>query len=310
VRANGDGTAVVVGFVGAGVMGQAMVRRLAAQGHTVRAWNRTQERLQGVDDDTRVEVMSTPRDVVHGAELIITSVADEEALQSVVMGADGLLGALAPGQLIANMSTVSPLAIRRLAGVVEQNGGQLLDVGILGNRMHAEKGELRMYVGGREDAVARARPILEQLSKEIVHAGDVGAGMAVKIALNLLMGIEMQALAEASLLGVRLGVERGLLLECLSASGYSSPVMSFKARRMIDNRYEDPDFRLALMTKDLGLVVEQARLGGFELPAAEAAHRSHVQAVEAGHGEDDCAVIATAFDALQPAGNGTRQVES
>jgi 3-hydroxyisobutyrate dehydrogenase len=196
--------------------------------------------------------------------------------------------------------TVAPEEVVRLVGGV----GSVLDVGMLGNREHARRGELRLFAGGEERVFAAGLPLLELLGKEVVYLGGLGSGMRMKLLLNLLMGVEVQALAEAVELAVAMGLDRELALSTIAGSGFASPVMAFKSRRLLAGRFDEPDFRLRLMAKDLLLAVGQAEGAGLRLPLAAAAAKTHVRATRLGHGEEDCAVVGCALVAGSGAGSG------
>ena len=151
--------------------------------------------------------------------------------------------------MLVNTSTVDPARCTRWRATT----AHVVDAGVLGNLDHARDGELRVYAGGTPEAFERCRAVLDDLGKEVLHVGALGAGMELKLVLNLVMGLEMQALAEAAAFGESRGLDRTLLLQAIAGSGFASPVMRFKTRRMIAGRYGDPDFRLRLMAKDLGL---------------------------------------------------------
>jgi len=206
--------------------------------------------------------------------------------------------------------SVDPDQVRRLAADVAAQDVRVLDAGVLGNAAHARAGELRVYVGGDDEAFAAVEPLLADLGKQVRHLGALGAGMELKLALNLIMGLEMQALSEAVAYGVSRGLDRGLVLEAIAESGFSAPVMSFKARRMAARRYEAPDFRLSLMAKDLALVSDGAASEGVHLPLAESARRTHDAAVGAGLGELDCAAILSAFENGRRNGSGPDRSET
>jgi 3-hydroxyisobutyrate dehydrogenase len=283
-------TAGTVGFIGLGSMGGGMAHRLLAQGHDVRVWNRTREKAEDLAAAGAI-VAQTPRDAAIGADVVLLSVADGRALRTVTEGPDGAFAGLGPGAVLVNTSTVHPEQVRAFATRPETIGRRVVDAGVLGNADHAREGQLRIYAGGDADAVERCRPVLDDLAKEIVHIGPLGAGMELKLVLNLVMGLEMQALAEAAAFGVARGLDRAQVLQAIAGSGFSSPVMSFKARRMIAQRFGDADFRLTLMAKDLGLVADGAAELGLSLPMTAAACELHNAAVAAGLGELDCAAI-------------------
>ncbi|MFE9441179.1 NAD(P)-dependent oxidoreductase [Streptomyces sp. NPDC006602] len=285
-----------VAVLGLGAMGFPLARRLAETGHTVRAWNRTPGRA-GLAE-CGITAAATPGEAVAQAEYVITVLADDAALTATLEG--GLLDALGAGQLVLNFGTVASATIQELALRVAERGAELLDVGMLGNAVHAGRGELRLYVGGAQDQLERVRPLLRDLAKEVTHIGPLGSGMDLKLVLNLLMGLEMQALGEVVALGEALGLDRSVVLDSVTVSGFSAPVMGFKARRMASGRYGAPDFRLALMTKDLRLAEQAAHTRDTALPMTAAAHSAHHDAVSRGWGDLDCASIAHALPGGTP----------
>jgi 3-hydroxyisobutyrate dehydrogenase len=282
-------TAIAV--IGLGAMGGAMAQRLLSLDHEVSVWNRTPQRAAELVA-CGASCAGSPREAADGAAVVLVSVADADALRSVTHGADGVLAGLGADAVFVNASTVQPDVVRALAAQV--GDARVVDPGVLGNMNHARDGELRVYAGGEAGALQRCRSVLEDLGKEVVHVGALGAGMELKLVLNLVMGLEMQALAEAVAAGVARDLDRAQVLEAIAKSGFASPVMGFKARRMIGRRYEDPDFRLRLMAKDLGLVADG--LGDLRLPMTDAARETHDEAVAAGLGDLDCAAIVSRFE--------------
>lgn len=270
-----------IGFIGLGAMGHGMAERLINRGHDVRVWNRTPAKAA----DLAALLASTPRDAATGASVVVLSVADGDALRHVTDGPDGALAGLDPEAVLINTSTVDPQEVRAL------DAAHVVDAGVLGNLDHARDGELRVYAGGTETAFNRCREVLDDLGKEVVHVGALGAGMELKLVLNLVMGLEMQALAEAAAFGESRGLVRTQVLQAIAGSGFASPVMRFKTRRMVADRYGDPDFRLRLMAKDLALVADSV-----SLPMTDAARAVHDEAVAAGLGDLDCAAIVTRFE--------------
>ncbi|WFB08580.1 NAD(P)-dependent oxidoreductase [Streptomyces sp. LX-29] len=279
-----------VAVLGVGTMGGGLAARLLDRGVPVRVWNRTARRTAPLTGAGAVAA-AHPAEAVAGSTAAICAVADSDALDAVLHGPDGVLTeGPYPGTLYC-ASTVSPEEVARIAGRTPS----VLDVGMLGNRKHARDGELRLFVGGPRDDFAAGRPLLELLGKEVVHVGELGAGMRVKLLLNLLMGIEVQALAEAVELGAAVGLDRELVLRTISGSGFASPVMSFKARRLAARHWDEPDFRLRLMAKDLALAAEQSTAAGLRLPLVDAAAHTHRDATDRGHGDEDCVAVVHAI---------------
>ncbi|UYQ65886.1 NAD(P)-dependent oxidoreductase [Streptomyces peucetius] len=278
-----------VAVLGLGTMGSGLASRLIAQGIQVRVWNRTPERTEPLARAGAVAV-GRPSEAVEGTSAAICTVADGDALAAVLRGPDGVLArGTYPGALIC-ASTVAPDDVVRLAGDVPS----VMDVGMLGNRDHARDGELRLFVGGEERVFTAGRPLLEKLGKEVVHLGALGSGMRMKLLLNLLMGIEVQAMAEAAELAAASGLDKQLVLRAIAGSGFASPVMSFKSRRLAAGRFDEPDFRLRLMAKDLMLATEQATAAGLHLPLTAAAAETHTRVTEQGFGDEDCAAVTRA----------------
>jgi 3-hydroxyisobutyrate dehydrogenase len=279
-----------VAVLGLGAMGAGLAHRLLDQGVPVRVWNRTADRAAPLAE-AGAHVAAHPAEAVAGTTAAVCAVADGEALGTVLRGPDGVLSeGPYPGILVC-ASTVAPEEVEQIAGDVPT----VVDMGMLGNRDHARDGELRLFVGGTEEAFAAARPLLETLGKEVVHLGALGSGMRMKLLLNLLMGIEVQALAEATELADACGLDRGLVLKTIAGSGFASPVMAFKSRRLAADRFDEPDFRLRLMAKDLMLATKQAAAAGLSLPLATAVAETHFRATEQGLGDQDCAAVIRAL---------------
>ncbi|MFF5858875.1 NAD(P)-dependent oxidoreductase [Streptomyces sp. NPDC012751] len=279
-----------VAVLGLGAMGAGLARRLLDEGVQVRVWNRSADRTAPLAR-AGAHVAAHPAEAVAGTSAALCVVADGEALGTVLRGPDGVLAdGPYPGVLLC-ASTVAPEEVVQIAGDLPR----ILDVGMLGNRDHARDGELRLFVGGETQTFDAARPLLEALGKEVVHLGALGSGMRMKLLLNLLMGIEVQALAEATELAGACGLDRQQVLKTIAGSGFASPVMAFKSRRLAAGRFEEPDFRLRLMAKDLMLATKQAAAAGLSLPLATAAAETHVRATEQGLGDQDCAAVTRAL---------------
>jgi 3-hydroxyisobutyrate dehydrogenase len=283
--------ATPVAVLGLGAMGGGLAARLLDRGRPVRVWNRTPERAAPLVAAGAVAA-ADPAEAVAGAGVAIVTVADGDALDAVLHGPGGALADGSFNGLLVCAGTVAPGDVVRLA---QRTRGPVLDVGMLGNREHARTGELRLYAGGDEDAFDAGRPVLELLAKEVVHLGALGSGMRMKLILNLLMGVEVQVLAEAAELGAALGLDRRQVLSTIAGSGFASPVMGFKSRRLAAGQFGEPDFRLRLMAKDLALASAESAAVGLRLPLVEASAETHARAVERGLGDDDCAAVVRAL---------------
>lgn len=279
-----------IAFIGLGAMGGGMASRLLDSGAHVTVYNRT--RAKGEDLAARGAVLAlTPAAAAAGADVVFLSLATSEVVESLLFGADGVVETLPKGALVADLSTVAPEFAVALHARLAETGHHALDACVLGNAQHARDGELRFMIGGAPEDVTRLTPVIEPLAKEIVHLGESGKGATAKLALNLLMGIEMQALAEAVVFGEKAGLDRAVLIKLIAASGYSAPVMKFKAGVMARRAFENPDFRLKLMRKDLGLVLTETQRLGVPMPTTSASHDWLTTATNQGLGDHDCAAI-------------------
>jgi 3-hydroxyisobutyrate dehydrogenase len=286
-----------VGVAGLGAMGSGVAARLLEHGYEVAVYNRTAIRAEPLAA-AGARVAATPADLGNSVDLVLLCLADAAAVDSVVFGEAGLAPVLPYGALLADLSTIPPDFARRLAARLALCGVRALDACVLGNARHARDGELRIMVGGAEEDLAAVRPVLEAIGKEITHLGGHGAGATMKLALNLVMGIQMQALAEAVVFGERAGLPRETVLDLVAASGFSSPVMKFKAGVMRRRAFGRADFRLSLMRKDLTLVLADCQRLGVPMPACEAAYGALTAAVNQGLGDQDCAAILTYMERL------------
>jgi 3-hydroxyisobutyrate dehydrogenase len=286
-----------IGFLGLGAMGAPMAIRLAEAGFEVAAFNRSEARALPLAEHG-VRVACTPAEAAAEADVLMLSLATEDAVRQVLSGPAGALAAARPGTLVADTSTVSPEAARAMADVIAAAGHRALDACIVGNAGHARDGELRFMIGGAEADVDAMRPVLDVLAKEIAHVGGHGMGATAKVTMNLLMGVQLQALAEAVVFGERAGLPRERLIDMIAASGFSSPMMRFKAGVMSRRAFGHADFRLSLMRKDLLLALAAAQRLGVPMPATTASYEVLTMAVNGGLGEQDCAAVLTEVEHL------------
>ncbi|HEY4839418.1 MAG TPA: NAD(P)-dependent oxidoreductase [Candidatus Acidoferrales bacterium] len=279
----------VIGFIGLGLMGRPMAANLLKNGFSVVMWNRT----PGKSDALAVagaKVAATAREAAAAADVLITIVSDPAALESVLWG-EGALEALRRGTVLVDSSTVSPALERRIAAACAERGAESLDAPVTGGTWGAEKGELVFMVGGDAATLARVEPVLGAMGKKWFHLGPHGAGQIIKLAMNLLLALEVQALAEALALVAGAGVPAENLIGVMQASMARAPVLDIKAPMILKQDYT-PSFPLRLMHKDLGLAMDLANQIGVPLPAC-AASREVYSAVKGAAKEDlDYAAVA------------------
>jgi 3-hydroxyisobutyrate dehydrogenase len=198
---------------------------------------------------------------------------------------------LRAGGYILDASTVSPAFARELGAAAADAGYRALDACVYGAPQHARSGELRVMVGGEEEDFKAVEDILKVLGKDVVYLGQKGMGATMKLVLNMLMGVQMPALAEAVVFGERAGLPREKILDLIAGSGYSSPVMSFRCPMMNERTFRRAVFKLGLMRKDMMLLLADAQELGVPMPVAEAAYTMLTAAKQQGLGDLDVSAI-------------------
>jgi 3-hydroxyisobutyrate dehydrogenase-like beta-hydroxyacid dehydrogenase len=280
-----------VGLIGLGLMGHPMGANLLKAGHELTVWNRTASRGDDLVAQGAKRAAS-PREVAAASEVVLTIVSDPPAVESVLWGESGVFSGLRRGSVLIESSTVSPGLEKRAAATAVGMGAEFLEAPVTGGTWGAEKGELVFMVGGEASTLKRVEPVLGAMGKRWFHLGPVGTGQTVKLAMNLLLDLEVEAFAEALALVTRAGVPGQSLLEVMQSSMGRSPVIDLKGAMMLKNEYK-PSFPLRLMHKDLGLALDLANQLGVPLPAA-AASREVLSAVKGAVTEDvDFSALAT-----------------
>ena len=278
-----------IGFVGLGLMGGRIVKRLLNAGHTVTGYNRTQSKAQSLIE-AGMQWANTPREVAQAADITMSMVSDTAALSSIAEGPDGVLAGLSAGKIYVDMSTVSPRLIRDLARRVVATGAQMLEAPVSGSVSTVEAGALVIFVGGEAAALEKVRPIFEALGQKIIHVGANGQAVSMKIAINLNLATQLLSLFEGLLLAERSGIPRAVALESLLNSVAASPAMKYRAPFIL----KMPDevwFNVNMMQKDLLLALEMGRELGVPLFSAGVANEMLSAARAMGYGEQDFAVL-------------------
>jgi len=282
-----------LGFVGLGVMGSRMVKRLMAAGHQVTGYNRTKSKAQWLVD-AGMKWGETPRAVAEAAEVTFSMVTDTAAVEGVTLGPDGILAGLGPGKLYIDMSTVSPLASRRLAADAAVGGAQMLDAPVSGSVSTLEEGKLSIMVGGDRDAFERARPILEAIGPTVIYVGPNGLAVTMKIATNLSLAVQMLAFSEGVLLAEKSGISRETAMEVLLKSVIASPMLKYRGPFVL-KMPEEAWFDVNMMQKDLLLALELGREIDVPLPTTAVTNEMLTCARAIGLEKRDFAVL---FEAL------------
>ena len=282
-----------LGFVGLGVMGSGVARRLLDAGHTVTVWNRTRAKADPLLD-AGANWASSPREVAERSEIVFTMVTNTEAVRAVTEGPDGILAGLAPGKVYVDMSTASPATTRALAEQVGAAGGQMLDAPVSGSVSTLEQGKLSIMVGGDAETFERVEPVLEAIGPRVFYLGPNGAAVTMKIAINISLAVQMLAFSEGLLLAEKTGIARERAVEVMLASVIASPMVAYRAPFVL----EQPDeawFDCRMMQKDLNLALELGRELEVPLPTTALTNEFLTAANAMGIGDKDFAVL---FDVL------------
>jgi 3-hydroxyisobutyrate dehydrogenase-like beta-hydroxyacid dehydrogenase len=254
-----------------------MGMNLLKAGHPLTVWNRTASRAEELVA-AGATLAKSPKEAAAGADVLLTMVSDPAALESVLWGADGkdggALSALKSGSIYIDSSTVSPNLARKIAAACSERGVRFLDAPVTGGDWGAKKGELVFMIGGDAETLKAAEPIIGVMGKKWFHLGPNGAGQTIKLAMNLILALQVDALAEALALVTRAGLKGESLVEVMQSSMARSGVLDIKAPNLLKGEYT-PSFPLRLMHKDLGLALDLANQLGVALPAAAAARETY-----------------------------------
>ncbi|HEV3464923.1 MAG TPA: NAD(P)-dependent oxidoreductase [Actinomycetota bacterium] len=282
-----------VAVVGAGRMGGAMAGRLRRAGLEVVVFNRTRPRAEAVAEATGAAVAASAREAAEGAQVVLSSLADDAAVGAAYTGGDGIVAGLQPDAVVCEASTIDPGTVLRLRPLVEDRGAFLLDTPVSGSVSTVEAGQLTVMAGGDPEVLERARPALEPLAKQVFHVGGLGSGAVMKLAVNAIVhGLDL-ALSEALVLAERAGVARETAYEVFAASVIAAPFVHYK-REAFEHPSQTPvAFSIDLVLKDLDLILALAAETGSSMEQAATNRRVVQAAVAAGLGDRDLSELAT-----------------
>jgi 3-hydroxyisobutyrate dehydrogenase-like beta-hydroxyacid dehydrogenase len=281
-------TTPTIGFVGLGRMGGSMAARLLQAGYPVHGMNRTRRRAEELISHG-LQWHDTPREVASAADVVLTSVPDDEALNVAAAGPDGILAGLTAGTTWVDVSTVSPAVSREMAARVRAAGATMLDAPVSGSVPQVRTGSLMIMVGGDAAAYHRVEPVLRELGTPS-YIGSNGQGLVLKLAINISLPVQMLALAEGLLLADRSGIDRRRALEVMTGSAIGSPMLKARAPLVLDLPAE-AWFTLGLAQKDVELARDVAQGLGVPLPTADRADEILGLARELGYEGRDLAAL-------------------
>ena len=273
-----------IGFVGMGHMGSHMAQRLLDAGYQVTVYDRTKEKAQEVGQ-RGAQVAQTSRDLAAGCQIVMASVRDDKAQGEVMFGPDGALAGVHGGSILIDLSTVSPEASSRLFQAAKEKNVAMIDAAVSGSVPQVDQGSLVIFVGGEYKTFEQCKPILDVLGKNSFHMGASGMGTTMKLVVNTLLGLGMQALAEGIALGEKAGLEKKLLLDVLGQTAVLTPAQKSKLENVKLEKYPT-NFALSLMHKDFSLVLSRAYDLSVSMPATAAAQQTCAAAMAKGMDKD------------------------
>ena len=285
-----------IGFIGIGLMGQHMARRVLLGGYPLTIWNRTKDKARPLLE-AGAAWADSPRAVAQVSDMVITMVTDSAAAEQVACGPGGVLEGVHPGLVLIDMSSITPETSRAIAKRAAACGVAMLDAPVTGAPRVAADGKLGIMVGGPRETFEHCRPLLQTMGVKIVYAGLSGMGSTLKLVNNLILGVAIHASAEALVLATKAGLDPQAVIEITSVGGARSGAMETRGPRMVKRDFS-PHFSVNNMYKDLSNVLRLAEECGVSLPVTGTAREILRAAKSQGKGELDSSVVMTILETL------------
>ena len=285
-----------IGFIGLGIMGKPMGRNLLKAGHELVVCSRTQS---SVDELVAVGATSaaTPREVAAQVELIITMLPNSPEVKEVILGPNGVIEGARPGCIVADMSSIAPLASQQIAASLAEKGIEMLDAPVSGGQPKAIEGTLSVMVGGKQEVFDRCEPVFKAMAASVVRVGNIGAGNVTKLANQVIVALNIAAVSEAMVLAAKAGVEPELVFQAIRGGLAGSTVMDAKAPLMLDRKF-NPGFRINLHIKDLANALETSQEVGAPLPLTASVMEIMRSLSADGLGDSDHGAMVRYFEKL------------
>lgn len=285
-----------IGFIGLGLMGRPMAHHLLTAGYHLTVFNRSRPAIDELAS-AGARAAHSPREVAVQSDMVITMLPDGPDVEAVVAGADGLREGAREGMLFIDMSTISPLATKRIAGILELHGVRALDAPVSGGEEGARSATLSIMVGGSEEDFQRAQPLFSVLGKTITYCGPGGSGQTVKACNQVLVALIIEAVSEALVLGAKAGVAPDIILKVLSGGLAQNRIMDLRGSSMIRHSFE-PGGKAAFQLKDLKIVKQVAQEYSVVLPMGTLVEQLFTALVVSGKGDLDHSALLTVIESL------------
>lgn len=274
-----------VGIIGTGLMGKAIATRILSSGHKLIAYNRTRSKTESLRK-LGARIADSPKKVAENSDLVIIIVKDTKAVDTVSFGKNGIVYGKHKNLIVADMSTISPISSRKIAARFQKYGIPMIDSPVMGGPGFAEKGQLVVMIGGKKSTYTKCRPVFDAIGERTFYLGNNGAGDAMKLAMNLQIGVLALAISEGIILAKKSGLNPLTFLEVLNSTYFKTGMSVNKGPKMAKGNFK-PSFFLSMMQKDLDEINYTAKKFGANLPTARLANEIYQKAIKKGYGELD-----------------------
>ncbi|WP_124946481.1 2-hydroxy-3-oxopropionate reductase [Sulfurirhabdus autotrophica] len=285
-----------VGFIGMGIMGTPMVLNLIKAGHQLWVHGRRPESMQPLADASAIACASSQM-VAENADVIFVMVSDTPDVEQVILGENGVIHGAKAGSVVVDMSTISPTVTKAIAAQLGARGVEMLDAPVSGGDVGAVNGTLSIMVGGKPEVFERVKPLFEAMGKNIIHIGGNGAGQVAKACNQIVVGVTIQAVAEALTFARKNGVDAAKVRDALMGGFAGSKILEVHGKRMLDHDFK-PGFKTRLHQKDMNIVMQTAREVGLALPGAALVMQNLNALMGTGDGEIDSAAIVKVVERM------------
>jgi 3-hydroxyisobutyrate dehydrogenase-like beta-hydroxyacid dehydrogenase len=283
-----------ISYLGLGTMGSGMVSNLLKAGFTLTVWNRSAEKCEPFARKG-ARVADTPAGAVRDAELVMYCLSNDEAIEEVVFGAKGILTGINKDRIAIDMSTVLPATSLREQKAYAKHGVEFLDVPVFGSKQESADAKLWIMAAGNKATFEKVKPVLEHLGQNVHYFGKNGNATAMKLVGNLIVALEMEALAEGLVLAQKAGLNLSTVMEVVKVADFRSPLLVSNGQNILKHDFS-PDFALKLMLKDAGLIEKFAKNLQSPVPALRVAQKNLESAVALGFGEENASAVIRALE--------------
>ena len=283
-----------ISYLGLGTMGSGMVSNLLKAGYELTVWNRSVERSKPFARKG-ARVADTPANAVRDVDLVMYSLSNDQAVEEVVFGANGILSGINAGQIVVDMSTVLPATSLREQEAYSKRGADFLDAPVFGSKKEAADAKLWIMAAGKRDAFEKVKPVLQHLGQTIHYFGKNGNAAAMKLVGNLIVALEMEALAEGLVLAQKAGLDLSTVMEVVKVADFRSPLLVGNGQNILKRDFST-SFALKLMLKDAGLIEKFAGTLQSPVPALRVVQKNLESAVALGFGKENASAVIKALE--------------